>query len=123
MALFFFVVGMEIKRELVVGELRDRAGGGAAGDGRARRAWSCRRPSYLAVNAGGPGAGGWGIPMATDIAFAVGVVALLGSRVPDGVRKLILLTLAIVDDIGAIVVIAVFYSDGVDLAMLARRPR
>jgi NhaA family Na+:H+ antiporter len=68
---------------------------------------------FLAFNAGGDGAQGWGIPMATDIAFALGVVALLGSRVPPAV-KVLLLTLAIVDDIGAIVVIAVFYTDRVE---------
>ena len=69
---------------------------------------------YAAINAGGPGGEGWGIPMATDIAFALGVVAVLGRRVPSAL-KVFLLTLAIVDDIGAIVVIAVFYSGGIEL--------
>ncbi len=110
MAVFFFVVGLEIKRELVAGELRDprRAGlpvlaalGGVV----------VPAAIFLALNLG-DGARGWGIPMATDIAFAVGVLAVLGSRVPTG-AKLFLLTLAIVDDILAITVIAVFYSDGV----------
>jgi NhaA family Na+:H+ antiporter len=73
---------------------------------------------YVAVNAGEPTVKGWAIPMATDIAFAVGVLAILGSRIPRG-AKLFLLTLAIVDDIGAILVIALFYSDGVDLGWLA----
>ena len=111
MAVFFFVVGMEIKRELVVGELRDRRAVAlpamAALGGMVVPALI-----FLAFNAGGPGESGWGIPMATDIAFALGVVALLGSRVPVSV-KVLLLTLAIVDDIGAIVVIAFFYSDDV----------
>jgi Na+:H+ antiporter, NhaA family len=116
MALFFFVVGMEIKRELVVGELRDRRVVAlpalAALGGMVLPALI-----YAAFNAGGPGAGGWGIPMATDIAFAMGVAALFGSRVPAPV-KLLLLTLAIVDDIGAIAVIAVFYTDDLRPRML-----
>ncbi len=116
MALFFFVVGMEIKRELVVGELRDRravalpalaALGGMVVPGLV----------YSAFNAGGAGADGWGIPMATDIAFAMGVAALLGDRVPSPV-KVVLLTLAIVDDIGAIAVIAVCYTDDLRPRML-----
>jgi NhaA family Na+:H+ antiporter len=108
MALFFFVVGLEIKRELVVGELRDPRAAAlpaiAAVGGMVVPALL-----YLAFNAGGAGGRGWGIPMATDIAFAAGVVSLLGRRVPSG-AKLFLLTLAIVDDLGAIVVIAIFYT-------------
>lgn len=112
MAVFFFVVGLEIKRELVQGELRDPRTAAmpvvAALGGMAVPA-----VVYLLVTAGGDGSRGWGIPMATDIAFAVGVVALIGPRVPAWL-KLFLLTLAIVDDIGAIVVIAVFYAGDVD---------
>jgi Na+:H+ antiporter, NhaA family len=116
MTLFFLVVGLEIKRELVRGELRDRrtalvpaiaALGGMA------------VPAILftAANFGGTGSRGWAIPMATDIAFAVVVLAALGSFVPKPL-KLFLLTLAIVDDIGAIVVIAIFYSDGITIGWL-----
>ena len=117
MAVFFFVVGLEIKRELVAGELRRWR---AAALPAIAAAGGMVLPAllYTAVNVGRPGARGWGVPMATDIAFAIGVVALLGSRVPSPL-KLFLLTLAIVDDLGAIVVIAVFYSGGVDLSALA----
>lgn len=117
MTLFFFVVGMEIKRELVGGELSSvrkaalpvvaAAGGMVVPAG-----------VYLALQAGTPGGRGWGVPMATDIAFVVGVLAVLGRRVPFGL-KIFLLSLAIVDDIGAILVIAVAYSGGTDLAALA----
>ena len=117
MAIFFFVVGLEIKRELVAGELRSWKQASlpivAAVGGMVVPALL-----YVAINAGARGSAGWGIPMATDIAFALGVLALLGKRVPTGL-KLFLLTLAIVDDIGAIVVIAVFYSSSVEpLALL-----
>ena len=112
MAVFFFVVGMEIKRELVVGELRDRRAVALPAMA-ALGGMIVPAAIYLAFNAGGEGSSGWGIPMATDIAFALGVVALLGNRVPPAV-KVLLLTLAIVDDIGAIVVIAVFYTDQVE---------
>ncbi len=117
MTLFFFVVGLEIKRELVVGELREprvaslpviAAIGGMAGPALL----------FLAINIGTPGMRGWAIPMATDIAFVVGSLALLGPRVPSGL-KAFLLALAIVDDIGAIVVIAAVYTSGVDVAWLA----
>jgi NhaA family Na+:H+ antiporter len=117
MTLFFLVVGLEIKRELVVGELRSwrsavlpvvAAAGGMA----------VPAALYAAVNAGGPGAAGWGVPMATDIAFALGVLALLGPRVPPAL-KVFLLTLAVVDDLGSILVVALFYSQGVDAAALA----
>ncbi len=113
MSIFFFVVGLEIKRELVAGELNERRKAAlpiiAAAGGMVVPA-----VFYLAFNAGGEGGAGWGIPMATDIAFAVGVLALLGDRIPSGL-KIFLLSLAIVDDIGAIVVIALFYSDGIEL--------
>ncbi|HUP69308.1 MAG TPA: Na+/H+ antiporter NhaA [Acidimicrobiales bacterium] len=116
MAIFFFVVGLEVKRELVHGELREARTVAmpvlAAVGGMAVPALV-----FLVVTAGTAGSGGWGIPMATDIAFAVGVVALLGPRIPPSL-KLFLLTLAIVDDIGAIVVIAVFYAGEVEPVFL-----
>ena len=116
MALFFFVVGLEIKRELVTGELRDRKAAAlpvlAALGGAILPA-----AIFVALTAGGAGGEGWGIPMATDIAFAVGVLALLGDRVSSGV-KLLVLTIAIVDDVVAIVVIALFYSDSVSVIWL-----
>ncbi len=112
MAIFFFVVGLEIKRELVEGELRDPRKAAlpaiAALGGMVVPALI-----YIAFNAGGAGRDGWGIPMATDIAMAIGVVSLLGRRVAPQL-KLFLLALAIVDDIGAIAVIAIFYSDEFD---------
>jgi Na+:H+ antiporter, NhaA family len=118
MVIFFFVVGLEIKRELVVGDLRDPK---AAALPVMAAAGGMLVPAliYVALNAGGSAEAlrGWGIPMATDIAFAVGVVALLGSRVPSG-AKLFLLALAIADDIGAIAVIAIFYTDDLDLTYL-----
>jgi Na+:H+ antiporter, NhaA family len=117
MAIFFFVIGLEVKRELVVGELRDlrramlpifAALGGMI----------VPAALYLALQAGQPAARGWGIPMATDIAFVVGCMALLGPRIPRALRVL-LLSLAIADDIGAILVIAVGYTDSLDLVSLA----
>lgn len=117
MTLFFFVIGLEIKEELVNGELTTprRAAIPAAG---ALGGMVVPALLYLAFNLGGEGAAGWGIPMATDVAFALGVLALLGSRVPAEL-KVLLLGLAIVDDIGAILVIAAFYSDGLELGWLA----
>jgi NhaA family Na+:H+ antiporter len=117
MVLFFFVVGLEIKRELTQGELRDPRQAalpiiGAIGG------MVVPATMYAILNAGGEGSKGWGIPMATDIAIVMGVVALLGTRAPSWL-KLFLLALAIVDDIGAILVIAVFYSEGVSFGWLA----
>jgi Na+:H+ antiporter, NhaA family len=117
MAFFFFVAGLEIKREVVHGDLRNPRAAAlpaiAAIGGMIVPAMV-----YVAFNHGGDGGEGWGIPMATDIAFAVGVLSLLGDRVPSG-AKIFLLTLAIADDIGAIVVIAIFYTDTLAWGWLA----
>jgi NhaA family Na+:H+ antiporter len=117
MAVFFFVVGLEIKREILAGELASVKTAAlpmiAALGGMVVPA-----AIYALINAGGPGSPGWGVPMATDIAFALGVLALLGDRVPTAL-KVFLAALAIVDDIGAVLVIAVFYSAGIAWAPLA----
>lgn len=116
MTIFFFVVGLEIKREFVHGELRNPRNAllpaAAALGGMVVPA-----AIYLLCRHGKPGAAGWAIPMATDIAFVAGFLALLGSRVPVGL-KMLLLTLAIIDDMGAILVIAVAFTDTVSLWML-----
>ena len=117
MAIFFFVVGMEIKRELLRGEL---AGARRAALPVAAAIGGMAVPAaiYLALNGGSSGRDGWGIPMATDIAFSIGLLALLGTRVPVSL-KVFLLALAIVDDLGAIVVIALFYTDSLAFGWLA----
>lgn len=116
MTIFFFVVGLEIKREIVAGELRDPKKAAlpvmAALGGMIAPA-----SIYWLLLGGQPGASGWGIPMATDIAFVVGFLALLGPRVPFGL-KILLLSLAIADDLGAVLVIAVFYSTNISLGAL-----
>lgn len=117
MAIFFFVVGMEIRREIHQGELSEwrRAALPAAA---ALGGMLVPALVYTVVGRGAPEVGrGWGVPMATDIAFAVGVLTLLGKRVPPALRVL-LLALAVIDDLGAIVVIAVFYSKGIALSGL-----
>lgn len=109
MALFFFIVGLELKRELLVGELANVKNAilpiVAAVGGMVVPALI-----YFAINSKGDAALGWGIPMATDIAFAIGALALLASRVPKALITF-LVALAIVDDLGAVVVIALFYTD------------
>jgi NhaA family Na+:H+ antiporter len=112
MTLFFFVVGLEIKRELVHGELSNprRALLPAAG---ALGGMAAPALLYVLLNYGGEGGHGWGVPVATDIAFAVGVLSLLSRRVPFSLR-VFLLALAIADDIGGIIVIAIFYATGID---------
>jgi len=112
MTLFFFVIGLEIKQELTNGQLTTRRDAAIPAAG-AIGGMVVPAALYLALNVGGDGAAGWGIPMATDVAFALGVLALLGPRVPAEL-KVLLLGLAIVDDVGAIIVIAAFYSDGID---------
>ena len=108
MTFFFLVAGFEIKREMAEGELSDLRRGalpiaGAVGG------MLFPAAIYFVLNPSGPTADGWGVPMATDIAFAVGVLALLGNRIPAALR-ILLLALAIIDDVGAILVIAIFYS-------------
>lgn len=117
MAIFFFVVGMEVKRELIAGNLSDpkrrRLPIIAAAAGMAAPA-----AVYMFIVGGDQRlASGWAIPAATDIAFAMGVIGLLGSRVPSSLR-LFLLTVAIVDDIGAVLIIALFYTANLKLAWL-----
>jgi len=117
MVLFFLVVGLEIKRELTTGELREPRSvvlpALAALGGMVVPALL-----YLAFTVGTPAADGWGIPMATDIAFALGVLTIAAVNAPPGLKPF-LLTLAIVDDIGAILVIAVFYSGGIEWGWLS----
>lgn len=116
MAFFFYIVGLEIRRELALGELREWR---AAAVPAIAAVAGMVVPAliFFAINAGGEASNGWGIVMATDIAFVLGALSLLGNRVPSGVR-VFLLTLAIVDDVGAIAVIAAFYSDSIDLVAL-----
>jgi NhaA family Na+:H+ antiporter len=116
MAVFFFVVGLEIKRELIAGELRDPRRAAlplvAAIGGMLVPA-----VIYAALNLGSESLRGWAIPAATDIAFAVGALALLGSRAPLGL-KIFLTALAIADDLGAVIVIALFYTSQLDVVAL-----
>ena len=116
MAIFFFVIGLEVKRELVVGELRGMRKA-ALPVAAAIGGMVVPAGIYLLLQGGTPAQDGWGIPMATDIAFVVGCMAVLGPRIPHGLRVL-LLSLAIADDIGAILVIAVGYTAHIDLMAL-----
>lgn len=117
MVVFFLVVGAEIKREFMHGELRDPRQAAlplfAALGGMLVPA-----ALYAALNAGGDGGSGWGIPVATDIAFALGVLALVGKGVPVQL-KVFLLTLAVADDVGGILIIAIFYSESIQLEWIA----
>jgi len=116
MAIFFFIIGLEIKREVLVGELSNVKAAIlpilAAIGGMVVPAFI-----YYSINAGGPGAHGWGIPMATDIAFAISALVLLGTRVPRALVAF-LAALAIVDDLGAVLVIAIFYTEQIQMTSL-----
>ena len=116
MTFFFFVIGLEARREFDLGELRDRrrlALPAVAGLGGAFGAVAI----YLAINAGRPSAHGWGVAMSTDTAFTLGLLALVGPRFPDRLRAF-LLTVAVVDDVVALVVIVLFYSSSIDVTPL-----
>ncbi len=116
MVIFFFVIGLEIKREILVGELSSMQKAALPAVA-ALGGMIVPAVIYLLINQGGPGSDGWGIPMATDIAFSLGCLLALGSLVPLSL-KIFLLALAIVDDLGAILVIALFYTDKISLISL-----
>ncbi len=117
MAIFFLLVGLEIKREILVGELSNMRAAllpiGSAIGGAVIPALV-----YVAINAQNGNLQGWGIPMATDIAFALGVIALLGDRIPNSLKVFVTAT-AIIDDLIAVLVIAIFYSSGINVGALA----
>jgi Na+:H+ antiporter, NhaA family len=117
MVIFFFLVGLEIKREFISGELSNIKHAALPIFG-ALGGMVVPAAIFALFNTGTANSPGWGIPMATDIAFALGVVTLLGKRVPVAL-KIFLVALAIIDDIGAIVVIAIFYTSSIDLQALA----
>lgn len=117
MAIFFFVIGLEVKREIVFGELREMRKA-ALPIAAALGGMIVPAVIYLVVLGDAAGKRGWGIPMATDIAFVVGCMAILGSRVPHGLRIMVL-SLAIADDIGAILVIAIGYTDDLNIRWLS----
>ena len=117
MSMFFFVVGLELKREFIGGELSDLRNT-ILPIGAALLGMLVPAMIYLSLNIGTGAAGGWGIPMATDIAFSLAIISLLGSRVPMSV-KVFLTTLAIVDDLGAVLVIALFYTSEISLVSIA----
>ena len=116
MAVFFLVVGLEIKRELMTGELNS-ARKAALPAAAALGGMLVPALLYLMFNKGLPSSGGWGVPMATDIAFSLGVLAMLGKRVPLAL-KVLLTAVAIVDDLGAVVVIALFYTASIEGGLL-----
>jgi Na+:H+ antiporter, NhaA family len=117
MAIFFYVVALEVKRELLFGSLRDRASA-AVPVAAALGTMVGGGVVYLLVNFDGGELRGWAVPIATDIAFAVGALGLVGRRAPTELRAF-LLTLAVVDDLGTIAVIALFYTDAISLSWLA----
>lgn len=117
MSLFFFVVGLELKREFIGGELRDIRKV-VLPVGAAIMGMLVPAGIFLALNFGTEVSGGWGIPMATDIAFALALVYMLGDRVPLS-AKVFLTTLAIVDDLGSVIVIALFYTSNISVSSIA----
>lgn len=117
MAVFFFLVGLEIKREVLVGELATMQKA-ALPIAAALGGMLIPAAIYVAFNSSGEGKAGWGIPMATDIAFALGVLSLLGKRIPPALT-VFLAALAIADDMGAVMVIAIFYTSEISLLALA----